>query len=160
NHPFEVGTIVRIDEDAGVMYYTARDGDNPMKLQLHRVGLNGQDERRLTDPLFNHTVSVSPDGQHFIDVAQTHDQPPVTRLMDSDGKIVAELQRSDTTKFEHLHLKRAELFKFKAADGTTDLYGIMNFPSNFDPTKKYPLLVNVYAGPETNGARETFVMPS
>src|SRR5439155_25234686 len=47
-----------------------------------------------------------------------------------------------------------------AGDGKTDLYGVLNFPSNFDPSKKYPLLVNVYAGPSTNGARETFVMPS
>jgi dipeptidyl-peptidase-4 len=160
NHPFEVGNIVRVDEVAGVTYYMARDGDNPMKLQLHRVGLDGKGDRRLTDPAFNHMVSVSPDGKHFIDVQQTHDQPPVTRLMDSTGKLIVELQRSDTTKFDKLGLKRAELFTFKAADDKTDLYGVLNFPSNFDPTKKYPLLVSVYAGPATNGPRETFVMPS
>jgi dipeptidyl-peptidase-4 len=160
NHRFEVGSIVSVDEDDGILYYTARDGDNPMKLQLHRVGLDGKSDRRLTDAAFNHIVTVSPDGKHFIDVAQTHDQPPATRLMDSEGKIVAELQKSDTDKFDRLGLKRAELFTFKAADGMTDLYGMLNFPSNFDPAKKYPLLVTVYAGPETNGARETFVMPN
>ena len=48
-----------------------------MKLQLHRVGLDGKGDRRLTDPAFNHTVTCSPDGKHFIDVAQTHDTPPV-----------------------------------------------------------------------------------
>jgi dipeptidyl-peptidase-4 len=159
-HPFEVGAIVSVDEDANVLYYTAHDGDNPMKLQLHRVGLDGKGDRRLTDPAFNHTVSVAPDGNHFIDIAQTHDQPPVTRLMDSDGKVVADLQNSDMTRFQSLGLKRTELFSFKAADGATDLYGILSFPSNFDPARKYPVLVNVYAGPETNGARETFVLPS
>jgi dipeptidyl-peptidase-4 len=57
-------------------------------------------------------------------------------------------------------LKRAEVFTFKAADGQTDLYGILQKPSNFDPAKKYPLLISVYAGPDTNGARETFAMPN
>lgn len=160
NHQFEVGDIVRVDESAGVLYYTAHDGDNPMKLQLHRVGLNGKGDRRLTDPAYHHNVSVSPDGRHFIDVAQTHDQPPVTHLLDSEGAVIADLEKSDTTRFDQLGLKRSELFNFKAADGVTDLYGILNFPTNFDPARKYPLLVNVYAGPATNGARETFVMPS
>lgn len=159
-HEFEVGTIARLDEDAGVMYYTARSGDNPMKMQLHRVKLDGTGDTRLTDPAFNHTVDLSPDGNYFIDTVQTHDTPPVTRLMDKDGKLVTELAKSDLTKFEKLGLKKAELLKYKAADGTTDLYGLLHFPSNFDPNKKYPLLVSVYAGPGTNGARETFTTPN
>jgi len=160
NHPFEVGAIVNVDEDAGVLYYMARDGDNHMKLQLHRVGLDGKGDRRLTDPAFNHSVDVAPGGKCFIDVSQTHDTPPVTRLMDADGKVIQELAKSDTTKFEQLGLKRVELIKYKAADGTTDLYGLLHLPSNFDPAKKYPLLVSVYAGPATNGARETFTLPN
>src|SRR5690606_25418918 len=75
-HPFEVGGIVRVDERAGQLWYYARSGDNFMKLQLHRVGLNGRGDRRLTDPAFHHAVSVSPDGKWFTDVAQTHAVPP------------------------------------------------------------------------------------
>ncbi|HSB10108.1 MAG TPA: DPP IV N-terminal domain-containing protein [Blastocatellia bacterium] len=160
NHQFEVGAIVKVDEDASVLYYMARDGDNHMKLQLHRVGLDGKGDKRLTDPAFNHTVNVAPDNQHFIDVAQTHDTPPATRLMDGEGKMVAELARSDTSKFDQLGLKRVELIKYKAADGVTELHGLLHFPSSFDPAKKYPLLISVYAGPATNGARETFTLPS
>jgi dipeptidyl-peptidase-4 len=137
----------------------ARSGDNPMKLQLHRVGLDGRGDRRLTDPAFNHTVDIAPDGKHFIDVMQNHDCPPSTRLVDADGKVVAELAKSDTSKFEQLGLKRVELLTYKAADGVTDLYGLLHFPSNFDASQKYPLLVSVYAGPATNGARETFTLP-
>jgi dipeptidyl-peptidase-4 len=159
-HPFEVATISRLDEKAGVLFYTARSGDNPMKLQLHRVGLDGSGERRLTDPAYHHTVDVAPDGKHFIDVAQTHDEPPVTRVMDSEGKLVAELAQSDSTKFKELGMKPVELLNFKAADGKTDLYGLLHFPSTFKPYIKYPLLVSVYAGPATTGARETFVMPN
>ncbi|HLK55951.1 MAG TPA: DPP IV N-terminal domain-containing protein [Chthonomonadaceae bacterium] len=160
NHRFEVGNIVRVDEEAGLLYYMARDGDNFMKLQLHRVGLDGKGDKRLTDPAYNHTVDVAPDGAHFLDISQTHDQPPVTRMMDTNGKVVTELAKSDTTKFDQLGLQRAELFTYKADDGKTDLYGILYKPSNFDPNKKYPMLVTVYAGPETNGARETFSLPN
>src|SRR6185503_11020372 len=91
HHDFEVADIVRVDESEGVLYYTARDGDNFMKLQLHRVGLDGRNDRRLTDPAFNHTVTLSPDGKYFVDVAQTHDQPPVTRLIDANGMLISEL---------------------------------------------------------------------
>ncbi len=159
-HTFEVADIVRVDESAGLLYYTARSGDNPMKLQLHRVTLDGRGDRRLTDPAFHHTVDLAPDGGHFIDVAQTHNTPPVTRLMNTDGGLVAELAASDLTKFKKLGLKPVELFTFKAADGETDLHGLLHFPSNFRSYKKYPLLVSVYAGPATVGARETFALPN
>jgi dipeptidyl-peptidase-4 len=161
NHTtFEVANIVRVDEEAGRIWYMARDGDNPMKLQLHCVGLDGQGDRRLTDPAFLHTISLAPDGKHFIDVIQTHDTPPVTRLVDAEGTVLAELAKSDAGKFDQLGLKRVELLTFKAADGVTDLYGLLHKPSHFDPEKKYPLLVTVYAGPNTNAARETFMLPN
>ena len=67
---------------------------------------------------------------------------------------------SDLSKFDALGLKRVELLRFPAADGQTELFGLLHRPSDFDPGKKYPLLVSVYAGPETNGARETFATPS
>ena len=160
NHPFEVGAIVKVDEKANTLYYMARSGDNHMKLQLHRVNLNGRDDRRLTDPKFNHTVVLAPDGKRFVDVAQTHDTPAFTQLVDASGKVVAELAKPDMSRFTQLGLKPVELFTFKAADGVTDLHGMLHKPSNFDPNKKYPVLVTVYAGPATNGARETFSTPS
>ena len=158
NHPFEVGGIVRVDEKANALYYMARDGENHMKLQLHRVGLDGKGDRRLTDPTLNHAVTFSPDGRYFVDVAQTHDKPPVTVLATADGKQVAELARSDVAKHEQLGLEPAELYTFTAADGKTQLHALLQKPSNFDSTKKYPVLVTVYGGPATNGARETFTV--
>ncbi len=158
-HAFEVGQIVRVDERNKVVYYTARSGDNHMKMQLHRVGLDGKNDRRLTDPSLNHTVIAAPGAQQFVIVSQTHDQPAVTRLVDRNGKVIAELAKSDMAKFRQLQLQPVELFTFKAADGTTDLHGMLHKPSNFDPSKKYPVLLTVYAGPATNGARETFTLP-
>ena len=160
NHPFEVEQVVRVDEAAGVLYYLARSGDNHMKVQLHRVRLDGKGDRRLTDPAYHHTVTISPTGKHFVDVAQTHDQPPVTRLLDSNGKVIAELARSDMTRFHELGLKPVELFTFTSADGVTQLHGMLHRPSNFDPNRKYPVIVSVYGGPATNGAREVFTLPS
>ena len=161
-HPFEVAGIVQVNEAAGLLYYMARDGDNHLKLQLHRVGLDGKNDRRLTDPAFHHTVSVAPDGRHFVDIAQTHDQAPVTRLLDMHGKVVADLAASDLAKFDALGLKRVEMFTFKAADGRTTLRGLISYPSTFDPSAKYPVLVSVYGGPASasNTARETFATPN
>ena len=126
---------------------------------MHRVGLDGHNDVCLTDPAFHHTVNLAPDGKHFIDVVQTHDTPPATRLVNAEGKVVTELAKSDLTRFNKLGLKRVELLKFKAADGETDLYGMLHFPSDFKPNLKHPLLVSVYAGPATDGARETFTVP-
>jgi dipeptidyl-peptidase-4 len=160
DHQFEVAGIVQVDENSKALFYTARDGNNYMKLQLHRVGFDGIGDKRLTDPAFSHSISMSPDSKYFVDIAQTHDAPPITRLLDVKGKLVSELVKSDMTKFDSLGLKKVELFTFKAADSTTDLYGMLNFPSNFDPSKKYPVLVSVYGGPATNAARETFALPN
>ncbi|MFH1764921.1 MAG: DPP IV N-terminal domain-containing protein, partial [Gemmatimonadota bacterium] len=160
NHEFEVANLVRVDEEAGLIYYMARDGDNHMKMQLHRVGLDGAGDKRLTDPAFNHSVTLSPDGKYFVDVAQTHDIPPFTRLLDSEGSLVAELATSDLTRFEELGLQKVEMFTFTGADGVTQLHGMLHKPSNFDPGQEYPVLVSVYAGPATNGARETFTLPN
>src|SRR5690606_12825363 len=104
--PFEVSAIVKVDEDKKLLYYMARSGENHMLMQLHRVRFDGSKDMRLTDPAYNHTVTISPDGNYFVDVAQTHDVAPFTNLVDSKGKTVAELAKSDMGKFEELGLKK------------------------------------------------------
>ena len=158
-HDFEVSNIVKVDEQAGEVYYMARSGENHMKMQLHRVKLDGTKDTRLTDPAYNHSVSIAPDGKHFVDVAQTHDVAPFTNLINAKGKVVAELAKSDMTKFNELGLKKVEVFTFTSADGETELHGMLHFPSNFDPNKKYPLILSNYGGPATNAFRETFTYP-
>src|SRR6185503_2250143 len=102
----------------------------------------------------------SPDGKYFVDVVQTHDKAPTTVLATADGRQVAVLATTDMTKFDQLGLKPVELYTFTAADGKTTLHAMLHKPSSFDSTKKYPVLVTVYGGPATNGARETFTTPS
>ena len=159
---FEAVSVVRVDEANGLLYYLARDGDNYMKVQLHRVGLDGRNDTRLTDPAFNHSVSLSPDGKHFVDVAETHDQPPVTRLVNAKGAVVSELARSDLARFNELGLRKVEMYTYLAADGKTQLHGMIHFPSTFDPSKRYPVLVSVYGGPASasNTSSERFQTPT
>jgi dipeptidyl-peptidase-4 len=159
SHPFEVSNIVKVDEDAKMLYYMARSGENHMLMQLHRVQLDGKKDMRLTDPSLNHSVTISPDGKYFVDVAQTHDIPPFTNLVDAKGKVVAELAKSDISKFEELGLKKVEVFTFTSKDGVTELHGMIHFPSDFDPTKKYPVILSNYGGPATNAFRESFTLP-
>jgi dipeptidyl-peptidase 4 len=160
DHPFEVYNIEKVDEKAGFLYYMARSGDNHMKLQLHRVNLDGTKSIRLTDPTFNHSVSIAPGGKYIVDISQTHDIPPFTNLLDQNGKVIAKLAESDMSEFEELGLKKVEVFTFTSADGKTELHGMIHFPSNFDPNKKYPLLLSNYGGPGTNAFRESFTFPN
>jgi dipeptidyl-peptidase-4 len=131
-----------------------------MKVQLHRVRLDGSGDRRLTDPTLTHRVTVSPDGRYIIDVAQAHDRAPFTQLLDDQGRRIAFIAGSQTTEYDRLGLKPSEMFTFTSADGATQLHGLIDFPSDFDPGKRYPLLLSVYGGPATNGASETFALPS
>lgn len=159
NHPFEVGSIVKVDERAKQMWYYARSGDNYMKQQLHRVGLDGRGDKRLTDPAFHHTVTVSPDGKLFTDVSQTHAIPPVTTLRDANGRERSVVAESDMSGVEELGIQPVEMFNYTSADGKTELQGMMHKPSNFDPSHRYPVLFSVYLGPGNTGARETYSLP-
>jgi len=157
---FEVVGITKIDEAAGVLYYTARSGDNYMKVQLHRVRLDGTGDVRLTNPAYTHTVSISPDNRFIVDTYQTHKDPPATQLLDGDGAVLKQIASSDMTRFEQLGLRKSEQFTYLAADGKTTLYGMISFPANFDPTKTYPALASVYGGPGSAVTNENFSAPN
>ena len=179
---FEAANLVKVDEEANVVFLMARDGDNFLKQQLHRVGLDGKGDVRLTDPAFNNAVGtcmaggggrgggmpggpaacgISPDNKYAVVVYQTHDTPPATRLVDAaSGKAVAELAASDLSKFNELGLRKAEMFTYLAADGKTTLRGMISFPSNFDPSKQYPALASVYGGPASAATSENFARPN
>ncbi len=182
NTTFDAAALVKIDEASGTVFYLAHDGDNTMKLQLHRVGLDGSNDVRLTDPAYYHTVGacieglgsrigepllpapcgISADNRYFVDIYQTHDAPAATRIVDiGTRQPIATLATGNASTLESLGLKKAELFAFTAADGATPLHGLLQYPSTFDPARTYPLLVSVYGGPEftSNTARETFVLP-
>lgn len=178
---YEIESVVAIDEAHGRIFYMARDGDNHMKLQLHRVGLDGRDDVRLTDPAFHHDVGacvtafaagppissspcgISPDGRYVVDVSMRHDTAPSTRLADAGtGRTVAELATGNDSGLAALGFRPPELFTFVAADGLTTLHGLVKFPPHFDPARRHPALVAVYAGPDADSTTvtEAFAPPS
>ncbi|MFM9012096.1 MAG: alpha/beta hydrolase family protein [Gemmatimonadota bacterium] len=93
-------------------------------------------------------------------MAQAYDRAPVTRVLDAKGRQVgANVAESDVSAFTAAGFRAPERFSYLAADGTTPLFGMLHKPSNFDPSKRYPVLFSVYGGPATNGARELFGPP-
>ncbi|MEZ5937886.1 MAG: DPP IV N-terminal domain-containing protein [Hyphomonadaceae bacterium] len=158
-HNYDVEKVLEVDEGRGEVWYLARSGDNHMKLQLHRVKLDGTGDVRVTDPAFHHTVYLSPDHRYLVDVAQTHDAAPMSRLLNRNGKVLSTIAKSDVSAAEDKGLRPAEMFTFMSADGRTPLQGMIQFPANFDPAKKYPALLSVYGGPSTNGASEAYQKP-
>ena len=145
---FDAVSIVRVDETNGALFYMARDGDNVMKRQLHRVPLQGGADRRLTDPRFTHDVRLSPDGRYFVDVFQAHDRAPATQLVSVETGATTPIATSDLARMTELALRPLEYFSYLADDGRTRLTGSIEFPSDFDAARRYPVLVSVYGGPE------------
>lgn len=138
-----------LDETEGWLYYTAFSDQNPLNQQLHKVRLDGSDQTRLTKKSYNYNnLHISPDKKWLIAQHQAVNHPPQTNLYDIEGNYIATLAvSSDLALIETDQLMLPELFSYKADDLTTDLYGILHFPSNFDPKKKYPMILDVYGGP-------------
>jgi len=98
----------------------------------------------------DHSVSVSPDGAFFVDSYSRPELPGETVLRRTkDSSEVRVLEKADASELTKTGWKFAEPFQGKAADGTTDLYGLIWKPSNFDPAKKYPIVEFVYTGPQS-----------
>jgi dipeptidyl-peptidase-4 len=154
---FPVQNIVKLDEEAELVFYTATSGDHPLNSHLHRVRLNGRNDTKLTTTPLNHTsIEISPDNSFFIARYEALDTPPTTALYDMRGRERAILGESDISAAETAGVKFPELFTFKAEDGVTDLYGRLHFPANFDPNREYPLLLSIYAGPASRAVQNNF----
>jgi dipeptidyl-peptidase-4 len=146
----EATSIVRLDLAGGYMYYMAAGPENPYMAQFHRVRLDGTGDVRLTDVATNHNVDLSPTGEAFVDTEQTVNMPPRVTLRDMTGKAVRLIEESSASMQASL-VKRVE---FIAADGKTKCYGSLQLPADFDPAKKYPVIIDIYAGPESGGHAE------
>ena len=155
-----IRAIDHVDEVNRVLYFTGAGreaGRDPYLRHLYRVSLDGSGLTLLTPEDADHTVSFSPDGTFFVDAYSRPDLPTVSVLRRADtGQVVKELERADASRLTALGWKMPEPFKAKAADGTTDLYGLIWRPTNFDPKKKYPVIENIYTGPQGAFVPKTF----
>ncbi|MFE9933988.1 DPP IV N-terminal domain-containing protein [Streptomyces sp. NPDC005533] len=151
--PWAVRQILRVDEAERVVYFTASGlvDEDPYRRTVCRAALDGSGFAKVTDDGLDHVVTLPADGRrYFIDSASTVDTPPVTSVRDWDGRVLVELERADITKLTATGWTAPERFRVKAADGETDIYGVLYRPRGFDPARQYPVVDNVYPGPQVN----------
>ena len=152
--------VEKVDEATRQIYFTANGvdaGKDPYFLNWYRVNFDGTGLTRFTTADAMHSVTWSPDAQYYVDSYSRVDMPPVTELRrSSDQKVVMELERADATDLMATGWKAPEVFVSKARDGVTDVWGIIVRPTNFDPSKKYPVIENIYAGPQGSFVPKTF----
>jgi dipeptidyl-peptidase-4 len=151
--------IISLDEKSRTLYFTAngRDrGEDPYYTHLYRIGLDGAGLQSLTPGNFSHAVSASDDGKFFADTYSRVDTAPKSTLVDEQGAQLLDLETTDISQLLDAGFKFPEVFKVKAEDGITDLYGIIYKPFDFDPARKYPLIEFVYPGPQVEQVNKTF----
>jgi dipeptidyl-peptidase 4 len=163
--PWVVADLLRVDESRRIAYFTAvgrEPGRNPYYRHLYSVSLDGGAPKLLTPENADHEFnasglaglrppygsSLSPSGKYFVDVLSTTSQPAKALLRKADGRFVGDVLQSDASALQKLGWRPPEALVVKAADGTTDLYGVLFKPSDFDPRKRYPLIEVTYPGPQ------------
>ena len=147
-----VTQLLRVDEAARTLYFLGvgkEKGRDPYYVHFYRVGMDGKGQTLLTPEDANHEITLADSGAFFVDSYSTPQTPAVAVLRDADGKVILELERADASKLLATGWKPPMSFTVKGRDGTTDLYGMMFRPSNFDPSKKYPIINSIYPGPQS-----------
>jgi hypothetical protein len=157
---FVVRAVDRVDEERRQVWFSA-SGMNPRQdpyfLQFYRINFDGTGLTALTDADGNHSLTWSPDRQFYVDTWSRVDQAPISQLRRaSDLKVVMDLERGDPTDLLATGWRAPEVFTAKGRDGETDIWGVIIRPTNFDPNVKYPVIENIYAGPQGSFVPKVF----
>ena len=157
---YVVRGIDRIDEENRQIWFNA-SGKNPDQdpylIHFYRVNFDGTGLEALTGGNGNHSVQYSPDQKYLIDTYSRVDVAPVNELRRvSDGKLVCQLEEADISELKADGWEPPEVFVAKGRDDKTDIWGIICRPRNFDPNKKYPVIEDIYAGPQGSFVPKTF----
>jgi hypothetical protein len=156
-----VREIDSVDEKKREVWFRASGmnaGEDPYNLHAYRMSFDGKKLTKLTPAPGNHIVTYSSDRKYFIDTYSGPAVAPVTELHASaDGKLIKELERADISAYLATGIRMPEVFVAKARDGKTDIWGVVCRPRNFDPTKSYPVIENIYAGPQDAFAPKNFM---
>jgi dipeptidyl aminopeptidase/acylaminoacyl peptidase len=132
-------------------------GQDPYYVQYCRVNFDGTHLVKLTSADGTHKIRYSPDHRFFVDTYSRADLPPTTELhRTEDGSLVCPLESPTLAPLLAAGWKTPEQFTAKGRDGTTDIYGIIYRPSTYDPTRKYPVIENIYAGPQDSFVPKEF----
>ena len=123
--------------------------EDPYYVHYYRIGFDGNHLVDLTPEKANHIVTYSPDRKYYLDAYSEINVPTVTELRrTADGKKVLEVERADASAYLTAGFRFPEPFHAKGRDGVTEIWGIIVRPNDFDPTRKYPVIENIYAGPQ------------
>jgi dipeptidyl aminopeptidase/acylaminoacyl peptidase len=155
--------IEHIDERNRRLIVEARGrepNENPYFRHYYRVGLDGRGWTPLTPESGDHTIQVAPDGRYFIDSYSTPETPPTVVLRDANGRVVMPLAHADISRLVAAGWKPPIPIVTTARDGKTKLYGLMFRPTDFDSTKKYPIINNPYPGPQTGSVGSRSFSPA
>ncbi len=151
--------ILGIDETKRVLYFAANGkeaGEDPYYLHAYRVNFDGTGLKLLNPGDFDHAMRMNDGNSFFIDNYSRVNTVPKSVLYNADGKKIMDLETADFSSLFASGYKFPEIFKAKADDGITDIYGVMYKPFDFDSTKKYPLIEYVYPGPQTEAVNKAF----
>lgn len=145
-----VSKVLRVDAINRKIYFMANglEKENPYFAQFCSIHFDGSHFKVLTPESGDHKISLSPGGQYIVDAYSKPNVSPVTLLKDTSGQVIDKLEEASVKRLIARGWKPVTPFKVKAADGKTDLYGLLYLPSHLDPTKKYPLIDYIYPGPQ------------
>lgn len=156
---FHARSIVKIDEDKRQCYFLAYGKEknrDPYYQFYYKTRLDGMGMKLLTREDATHTFYMSESKRYFLDTFSRVDKVPESYLCDNNGNKILKLETMDVFRLKEYGWKNPEMFKVKAANKITDLYGVMWKPFNFDPTKKYPIISYCYPGPQGEPVTKTF----
>ena len=150
---FVVTKLLRVDAERRQLYFLAdgRQAANPYFSQLCRVDFDGRHLTLLTPEAGNHRATLSPSGRYFVDSYSQPAVPGASVLRRADGQLVRELEHTDISRLTATGWQPPTPVTVKAADGQTDLYGLLFTPTNLDPSRKYPIINYIYPGPQGGG---------
>ena len=152
--------VVKVDEEKRQIWFSAggmTHDEDPYFAHYYRIDFDGSGLTPLTAVAANHTAAFSTDMQYFVDTYSRVDMAPVSELRrTSDGSLVITVERGDLTALAAAGWHPPEVFVAPGRDGTTPIYGVIFKPTNFDPTRRYPVLEGIYAGPQGSFVPKSF----
>jgi hypothetical protein len=155
-----VRSVVKVDDDARQIWFSASGmypGKDPYFVHYYRINFDGTGLVTLTQADANHNVVFSPDMKYYVNAWSRVDLAPsfdVRRT--ADNSLVMELERADITALEAAGWKPPEVFTAKGRDGVTDIWGVIYRPTTFSPDRTYPVIENIYAGPQGSFVPKSF----
>ncbi|GLR46210.1 peptidase [Mesorhizobium amorphae] len=131
--------------------------EDPYFVHGYRIGFDGKGLTALTPEPANHHIEFSPDGRYYVDLWSRIDLPPrMVLYRASDNAKLMQVETAEISELVAAGWQPPLSFHAKGRDGKTDIWGVIHLPAKFDPTKKYPVVENIYAGPQGSFVPKSF----